>query len=92
MRKPAARIMRRVGLIVTCVAEDAPRLAAATIANRLEKVHLDIGPGVFTDRDGRYVGGDIRLLLPGDTCIQSLGSPADLGLARYEVAAPPGAS
>jgi molybdopterin/thiamine biosynthesis adenylyltransferase len=86
-----AERLRRVDLIVTCVDEDAPRLAAAMIANRLGKVHLDIGTGVLVDRDGRHVGGDIRLLLPGDACVQCLGGLADPERARYEVAAPPGA-
>jgi len=83
--------LRGVDLVVTCVDQDAPRLAAATVANRLGKVHLDIGTGVFVNRQERHVGGDIRLFLPGEACVQCLGGLADPEQARYEVSAPAGA-
>ncbi len=83
--------LRDVDLIVTCVDQDAPRLAAAMIANRLGKLHLDIGTGVLATEGGLQAGGDVRLLLPGVSCVACHGGLVDLDVARYEVAAPAGA-
>jgi molybdopterin/thiamine biosynthesis adenylyltransferase len=80
-----------VDLIVTCVDQDAPRLAAAMMANRWGKVHLDIGTGILTTGSGPQAGADIRLLLPGEACVVCLGGLANLEEARSEVAAPYGA-
>src|SRR5262249_47105391 len=81
----------QVDLIVTCVDQDAPRLAAAMLANRWGKVHLDIGTGIMETESGRRAGADIRLLLPGEACVVCLGGLGNLEEARYEVAAPYGA-
>jgi hypothetical protein len=83
--------LRDVDLIVTCVDQDAPRLAAAILANRFGKLHLDIGTGVLSSEQGLRVGGDVRLLLPGMSCVVCHGGLGDLDVARYEVAAPAGA-
>ena len=83
--------LRDVDLIVTCVDQDAPRLAAAMIANRLGKLHLDIGTGVLATEEGLQAGGDVRLLLPGVSCVACHGGLGDPDTARYEVAAPAGA-
>jgi hypothetical protein len=83
--------LNEVDLIVTCVDRDAPRLVAAMIARR-GKVHLDIGTGVLRDRDHSRLGGDIRLLLPGESCVLCLGGLRNPAEAQYEVVAPPGVS
>jgi hypothetical protein len=84
----AAEALRDVDLIVTCVDRDAPRLAAALAARRWCKVHLDIGTGIFGAGAARQLGGDVRLLLPGDACVVCVGGLRNLEEARYEVAAP----
>lgn len=86
-----AQCARPADLLVTCVDDDTPRLAAALLANRLLKVHLDIGTGVSIDEQGqRTIAADIRLLLPGQGCVACVGGLADEEQARYELWAPPG--
>jgi len=80
-------------LIVTCVDQDTPRLAAARLARRFLRVHLDIGTGIT---DGQTPGqpvlaGDVRLLLPRLGCVCCVGGLLNADEARYELRAPPGA-
>ena len=76
-------------LLATCVDRDAGRLAAALLANRFLKVHLDIGTGVTADVEGRRtIAGDVRLLVPGQGCVCCVGGLADREAARYELLAP----
>jgi hypothetical protein len=93
---PALENLRSVDLIVTCVDRDAPRLAAALVANRLGKVHLDIGTGVLraepanAARSVARLGGDIRLCLPREACVACLGGLRRFDEAWYELTSPPG--
>jgi hypothetical protein len=83
-------------LIVTCVDHDTARLAAARLARRFLRVHLDVGTGV-TGVTGdaasgqRVLAGDVRLLLPRLGCVCCVGGLPNEADARYELAAPPGA-
>jgi molybdopterin/thiamine biosynthesis adenylyltransferase len=90
-----ARVVERVrcaDLIVTCADSDTPRLAAAMLASRLLKVHLDVGTGVTSDESGeRQIAADVRLFVPGPGCVACVGGLPDEEHARYEVLAPPGA-
>jgi hypothetical protein len=86
--------IRSVDLLVTCVDSDTPRLAAALLANRLLKVHLDIATGVTsTEVESQpLIAGDVRLLLPsGLGCVCCVGGLSNEEEARYELLAPPGA-
>jgi hypothetical protein len=84
--------VRGVDLLATCVDRDMPRLAAALLAERFLKVHLDIGTGVTRDDAHELlIAGDVRLLLPGRGCVCCVGGLADEEAARYELLAPPGA-
>lgn len=87
----AVEALRGVDLIVTCVDRDAPRLAAARIGNLWAKVHLDVGTGVFGTRTAARMGGDVRLLLPGEACVACLGGLRQTEEARAELQAPAGA-
>ncbi|MCY2990608.1 MAG: ThiF family adenylyltransferase [Planctomycetota bacterium] len=90
----ALSALHDVDLIVTAVDQDAPRLAIASWINGppyLGKIHLDIGTGVFHEHGQRVMGGDVRLLLPGEACVACLGGLRDAAEARYRVNAPPGA-
>lgn len=83
--------VRGVDLLATCVDRDMPRLAAAVLAERFLKVHLDIGTGVTGDGHERLIAGDVRLLLPGQGCVSCVGGLPDEEEARHELLAPPGA-
>lgn len=84
--------VRGTDLIVSAVDSDTPRLAAAHLARRFTKVHLDVGMTVEPDaRTGRLLAADVRLLLPGQGCVCCVGGLGDEEEARYELLAPPGA-
>lgn len=83
---------RNADLIVTCVDNDSPRLAAALLAGRFLRPHLDVGTGVTLDDAGqRVLAGDVRLLLPQQGCMSCVGGLRNEEEARYELFAPPGA-
>jgi len=83
--------VRNADLLATCVDRDTPRLAAAMLAERFLKVHLDIGTGVtVSDAQERLIAGDVRLLLPGQGCVSCVGGLLDQEGAQYELLAPPG--
>ena len=78
----ASRLMqRRCDLLVTCVDDDTPRLAAAIIARRTLTPHLDVGTSVQRGEHGTSITGDVRLLLPWEGGYAS---------ARICVLVPPG--
>jgi hypothetical protein len=84
-------LRERTDLLVTCVDNDTPRLAAALTALRTLTVHLDVGTSVQRGADGgTNITGDARLLLPREGCAACVGGIADLDEAAYELALPPG--
>ena len=86
------RKARGADVIVSCVDHDTPRLAAALLAQRFLKVHLDVGTGVTIDQGGeRLLAGDIRLLLPGQGCVCCVGGLSNEEEARIELLTPPSA-
>jgi molybdopterin/thiamine biosynthesis adenylyltransferase len=84
-------LVRRFDLLATCADSDTPRLAAALLAERLLKTHLDIGTGVTGADSDRLIAADVRLLLPGQGCVCCVGGLSDEDEARYELLAPAGA-
>jgi hypothetical protein len=82
----AIDLARDVDLLVTCVDHDAPRLAAALLANRFLKVHLDVATGIHR-RGGRArdLAGDVRLLLPHEGCLCCVGGLGNADRAREEL-------
>lgn len=81
-------LARRVELIGTCVDErgESARLAAALLANRFLKLHLDVGTGITRDESGsRVLAGDARIFLPGEGCIACVGELVDLDTALQDV-------
>lgn len=89
--KDALRQLRsRFDLVVTCVDDDAARLAASWLSRERLIPHLDIGTTVRRDGDETgELAGDIRLLLPFEGCVSCVGGLADPEAALYELAAPP---
>jgi molybdopterin/thiamine biosynthesis adenylyltransferase len=102
---PAGRefVRERADLLVSCVDNDAARLAVSLVARERLMVHLDIGTSVQRSRVGggsdlpstspMAISGDVRLLLPGSdggcvACVGSLGNAEDL---VYDLSAPDGA-
>ncbi|MBI4636256.1 MAG: ThiF family adenylyltransferase [Candidatus Rokubacteria bacterium] len=61
-------------VLIASVDTDAARLSCATIAALYAKPLLDIGTGVHGVGDGRRLGADVRLVVPGDRCLLCLGA------------------
>ena len=51
------------------------------IAAAYHRLHLDLGTGVRTIKDGIEAGADVRLLMPGDGCAACIGG-LELGRQR----------
>ena len=86
------RVQSRPDLIVTCVDDDTPRMAASWLARERLVPHLDIGTSVQHGEAGNrpVCTGDVRLLLPFEGCVDCVGGLADREKTLYEIAAPPG--
>ena len=82
-------LAQRSDLLISCVDNDAARLAVARTATRTITVHLDVATSVQRDPE-TLIRGDARLLLPGHGCVVCVGGMADLQAAMYELDAPPG--
>jgi hypothetical protein len=83
--------LRDLGLLVTTVDNDGPRLLAAHWTRRHAVVHLDIGTGVTQQDTERLVATYVRLFIPGMGCIRCVGGLGDLDQAEYELHTSPGA-
>lgn len=82
---------QRSDLIVTCVDNDTPRLAASLQARRELTPHLDVGTSIQpSENDEQTMTGDVRLLLPGSGCVSCVGGLQDPVATLYELSAPPG--
>lgn len=81
---------RRADLIVTCVDNDTPRLAASLAARDQLTVHLDVGTSIQRrEAAGIEISADVRLLLPGEGCVACVGGLDDPRRRLYDLAAPP---
>ncbi len=94
IQAPAQEVMDqlrvRPDLIVTCVDDDTPRLAASMLSRELLAPHLDIATSIQAQGDGRSHTADIRLLLPFAGCVDCVGGLANRDVALYNFAAPIG--
>lgn len=72
---PAAiSAVKESDFLISCVDDDAARIATGIIAHHLGRPHLDIASGVFhADGGERLLGGDVRLILPGEGCLACVG-------------------
>ncbi len=59
-------------MVICCVDNPTARLATAFLAALYLKPLLDIGTGILRTPDGRRMGADVRLVLPGH-CLLCLG-------------------
>lgn len=83
----------RSDLIVTCVDDDAARVAAAVYARRMLVPHLDLAASVQPgEGDERQIFGDARLFLPGQGCALCVPPPSPEERERllYKLVAPRG--
>jgi molybdopterin/thiamine biosynthesis adenylyltransferase len=72
--------------VVWCCADhDSARLVATGLASLLCRPLIDLGTGVLRRQDGREMGGDVRLVLPG-RCLLCLGGLSDETGARRVIA------
>ena len=64
-------------LIICCADNDSARLAAGLLASLYLRPLLDIGSGIVREGGGLRMGGDIRLVLPGEgRCLWCFGGVA----------------
>ncbi len=78
-------------LLVTCVDDDAARLAASWLSRQRLWPHLDVATSIQrTEGQGLSKTGDCRLLLPRQGCVACIGGLDDPERCLYEIAAPPG--
>lgn len=86
------RLAPMTDLILTCVDNDTPRLAAAFLAHRFCRPHVDIATSITHQPDQqRLISGDVRLMLPGQGCVVCVGGLPQEADARYELFGPPDA-
>lgn len=62
----ATNAIKDSDFLISCLDNDAARLAATIISTLYSKPLLDIASGIVTQDGKRHLGGDIRLLLPGE--------------------------
>ena len=84
------RAARNVDVIFSCVDHDLPRLAAASLANRYCRIHIDVATSIRETDGERVLAGDVRTMLPGQGCVCCVGGLPDEAAARRELFAPPG--
>ncbi|MBS0202900.1 MAG: ThiF family adenylyltransferase [Planctomycetes bacterium] len=86
-----ARLRGRFQLVISCVDQEAARLAVSWLSRELLIPHLDIGTSITRDDRGQTeLSGDVRLLLPSDGCVECVGGIAVREQSLYEFAAPRG--
>ena len=83
-------MIRDADVLITATDSDTPRAAFAMLANRFQKIHLDVGTSV-TEEDGdlRYAG-DVRFFYPGQGCVFCCGGLRNEDDALYELFSPSG--
>lgn len=65
--------LKQCEVVISCLDNDAARLAVAFLASIYLKPTIDIGTGVLDEGGLRQVGADVRLTLPGERCLHCLG-------------------
>ena len=87
---PSMEAMWEADLLVSLVNSDQARLVASATAAAYLKPHLDIGQSVVaaSGRE-RELGVDVRLIIPGQGCLQCIGGAGELSLlTRHELPDP----
>jgi hypothetical protein len=75
-------------VLIGCLDHDAGRWATAALASLYCRPHLEIATGIHGHGDERRMGADVRLILPGDRCLECLGGLADPAGAHRALATP----
>lgn len=78
--------MLTADILISCVDSNVARLLTGAVAFSYAKPLLDIGAGVFAvpaqvESNGRLMGADVRLILPGDGCLFCVGGVRNPGEA-----------
>jgi hypothetical protein len=76
--KYALQSIRSVDMIATCVDNDSARLCAGLFSQLYMIPHLDVATGIYSRAGGIQGGGDIRLILPGNSCMLCTGGIANI--------------
>lgn len=79
---------KEADFLICSVDHDGARVATAIIAALFCKPVLDLGTGIFNEAGSRRMGGDIRLILPGERCLLCFGGISNLEAGRSIFSAP----
>lgn len=83
---------RIADVLITCVDHGTPVLFAAKMANRWNKVHIDIGTSVQKQDNGELeITGDVRFFQPHEACASCVGGIGDRIDAEIDLQLPAGA-
>lgn len=74
--EPARRALRSCDVLLCCADAGGGRLATGILASLYHRPLIDVGTGVFSSGGGRDIGAEVRLVLPGDGCLQCVGGTA----------------
>jgi molybdopterin/thiamine biosynthesis adenylyltransferase len=86
--EPARRALRKCDVLLCCADAGSGRLATGILAALYHLPLLDVGTGVFSSGQTRDIGAEIRLVLPGDGCLQCTGGTARPGETRTALQRP----
>ncbi len=82
---------RSADVYITCVDHGTPVMLAAKMANRWNKVHIDLGTNVQHGTSGGLeIHGDVRLFQPHDACALCVGGVGNRQEAEIDMLLPPG--
>jgi molybdopterin/thiamine biosynthesis adenylyltransferase len=81
---PALAAVKPADVLISCADSSTARLAAAVLAAVYLKPLLDVGTAILSGPNGRRMGADVRLVLPG-RCLVCFGGLAGLARARDEL-------
>src|SRR5439155_24429327 len=82
----ALEAVQACDVLLGCLDPEAGRWATAALAALFCKPYVDVATGVHGAGDGRRMGADVRLTLPGERCLECLGGLADPDGARRALA------
>ena len=82
---------RTADVYFTCVDHGTPILLAAKMANRWNKLHIDVGTNVQHIATGRLeMFGDVRTMFPHQACVACVGGIPDRAQANLDLQLPAG--
>ena len=84
-QQTALEALRGRDVLICCADRPSARLAAGLLGALYLIPVIDAGTGIFGDSDDQMIGSDVRLILPGESCIECLGGTTDPEEARMQL-------